>query len=54
MKIRVLVDHLEHDGRRIEQGAILDLPAPHAEALVALGVAQPHAEAEAKRPKKGD
>lgn len=51
MKIQVLVDHLEHDGKRVEQGAVIEVAKAQAEALFALGVARP-AEDEAKRGKQ--
>lgn len=51
MKIQVLVDHLEHNGKRLEPGAVIDLPDEQARALIALGVARP---VESKGAKKGD
>jgi hypothetical protein len=55
MKIMVLVDHLEHDGKRIEQGAVIDVAAPQAEALIAIGIARRADDAtEPKRGKKAD
>lgn len=54
MKVQILVDHLEHDGKRIEQGAVIDIPPAQADALMAIGAAQPAAEPERKAGKKGD
>lgn len=53
MKIQVLVDHLEHNGRRIEQGEIIEVSEPQANALIALGVAR-RAEGDLRHGKKGD
>lgn len=40
MKIQVMVDHLEHDGRRVDQGAVIDVADAQADALIAIGVAR--------------
>jgi hypothetical protein len=51
MKVKVLVDHLEHDGKRVERGAILEVIQSQAEDLIAIG-AVAAVEEEAKRGKK--
>lgn len=56
MKIQVLVDHLEHDGKRVKQGVVIDVPNAQADALIALGVARRATEedAGAKRGKRAE
>lgn len=53
MKIQILVDHLEHNGKRIEQGEIIEVSEPQANALIAIGVAR-KVDGEAKRGKKDE
>lgn len=41
MKIKVIIDHLEHDKERVPEGSLLDLPDLQAQALIAAGAALP-------------
>ncbi|HXF66209.1 MAG TPA: hypothetical protein VNK67_05855 [Burkholderiales bacterium] len=56
MRVQVLVDHLEHDGKRVKQGVVIDVSESAANALIALGVAHRVGEdkPEEHKRKKGD
>ncbi|HWO57680.1 MAG TPA: hypothetical protein VNN55_08960 [bacterium] len=49
MKVEVLIDSLDHDGRRLAPGEVIEVE--HPEALLALGAVRPAAE---EYPRMGD
>jgi len=44
MLVRILVEHVEHDGRRLPSGAVVEMPGEQAAQLIAAACAEPSAQ----------